>query len=130
MRPAPLLDCTSRSQAESDHHVKDTYNYVTVQVGARMLDWGSGGRTGWAVLACLTLGVFDEQQLTDLHPALSPSRFTEQTDIRMPRRQLRQLEDAAFNGAFMAAIEAAVQARHCRCCCCSPTTSAAAVWGP
>lgn len=34
-----------------------------------------------------------------------------QTDIRMPRRQLRQLEDAHFNGAFAAAIEAAVQAR-------------------
>lgn len=33
-----------------------------------------------------------------------------QTDIKMPRRQLRQLEDQHFNSRFQAAIEAAVQA--------------------
>lgn len=32
-----------------------------------------------------------------------------QTDVRMPRRQLRQLEDSYFNSAFQRAIEAAVQ---------------------
>lgn len=32
-----------------------------------------------------------------------------QTDIRMPRRHLRQLEDAYFNDAWQAAIEGAVQ---------------------
>jgi hypothetical protein len=34
-----------------------------------------------------------------------------QTDIRMPKRQLRLLEDAYFNTAFELAIEAAVQVR-------------------
>lgn len=36
-----------------------------------------------------------------------------QTDIRMPKRHLRQLEDANFNGAWQAAIEAAVQVGGC-----------------
>ena len=32
-----------------------------------------------------------------------------QTDVRMPKRHLQQLEDAYFNSTWQAAIEAAVQ---------------------
>ena len=49
-------------QAESDHHVKDTYNYVTVQ-----------------------------------------------TDVKMPRRQIRYLEDTARHEPFQLAVQAAVR---------------------
>ncbi|PSC69443.1 arginine methyltransferase [Micractinium conductrix] len=60
MLPLKLL---TPFQGENDHHIKDTYNYVTVQ-----------------------------------------------TDIRMPGRHLRQLEDGYALPRFRAAIEAAVQA--------------------
>lgn len=49
-------------QAESDHHVRDTYNYVTVQ-----------------------------------------------TDMKMPQRCIRQLQDAQQHAAFEQAIHLAVQ---------------------
>ena len=48
-------------QAENDHHIKDTYNYMTVQ-----------------------------------------------SDIRMPKKIMNQLEDTYFNGQYKKAIEAAV----------------------
>jgi protein arginine N-methyltransferase 7 len=70
MLPIKLL---TPFQAENDHHIKDTHNYVTVQ-----------------------------------------------TDIRMPKRHLRQLEDAYFNAAWQTAIEAAVQVGGsvpAGCCC-------------
>lgn len=60
MLPLKLL---TPFQAENDHHIKDTYNYVTVQ-----------------------------------------------SDIRMPKKHLRQLEDAYVTTRFRTAIEAAVQA--------------------
>eukprot|EP00887_Chlorella_sp_A99_P001822 scaffold19.g1822.t1 len=69
MLPVKLL---TPFQAEKDYHIRDTYNYVTVQ-----------------------------------------------TDIRMPKRHLRLLEDSYLNSRFQAAIEAAVasieeQDRDCR----------------
>ncbi|KAL4451864.1 hypothetical protein ABPG75_007526 [Micractinium tetrahymenae] len=60
MLPLKLL---TPFQAENDHHIKDTYNYVTVQ-----------------------------------------------TDVRMPKRHILQLEDSYAVSRFQQAIEAAVQA--------------------
>ena len=98
MLPVRLL---TPFQAENDHHIKDTYNYVTVQVGAGVCQAPPPG------------GVSSDSQLPAAYPRAAPSSpvpspASRQADIKMPKRQIQSLGDAYFHGAFEAAISAAV----------------------
>lgn len=94
-------------QAENDHHIRDTYNYVTVQVRARAEHQGTpahAARTAW--LAGRQAGRQAVTVSSEL-PSVTPCR--PQTDVRMPKRHILQLEDAYVVSRFQQAIEAAVR---------------------
>lgn len=119
MLPLKLL---TPFQGENDHHIKDTYNYVTVQArGCRppcRRKWNAfpcklgGAQAGGAGVGHGVTPARVQAGLDPLHASSSSALPCPlQTDIRMPGRHLRQLEDGYALPRFRAAIEAAVQAR-------------------
>jgi protein arginine N-methyltransferase 7 len=91
MLPMKLL---TPFQAENEYHIRDTYNYATVQVHVPAED------------SC-TCHISAVHQSSNVSPNMYPRLM--QADIQMPKRHFRLLEDTHFNSAMEAAIQQAVR---------------------
>ncbi len=102
-------------QAENDHHIKDTYNYVTVQVRAARpyrqllplveVDPRSSTQAEGAVRCCRARAACRQSS----HKPGTNTDPLPQTDVRMPKRHILQLEDSYTVSRFQQATEAAVK---------------------